>query len=225
MLDVKRHTYLRYNSQRAAQPFSPYSTFKIPNSLIGLETGVIPEENYVIKWNGTHYPMAPWNHDHTLKSAFANSVFWYYQELARRVGEERMRHYVQAIGYGNQDISGGLTTFWLSRSLKISPNQQVAFLERLISNHLPFSQRSLNIVKRIMVLSDKKGIILRGKTGTAGDAQKKIASMGWFVGYVTRPEGAYIFATNIEGGDNPSGKTARSITEHILADRGLLFAL
>ena len=222
LLDVKRHTYLRYNPQRAAERFSPCSTFKIPNSLIGLETGVIPDENYTIKWNGTQYPMAPWNHDHTLKTAFANSVVWYYQELARRVGEERMRHYVRAIHYGNEDISGGLTTFWLSRTLKISTNEQVDFLDRLIHNRLPFSRRSMNIVKRIMVISEKAGVTFRGKTGTAGDAEKQVAAMGWFVGYVTRPEGDYIFATNIEGGDNPSGKTAREITRRILMDRGLL---
>lgn len=224
LLDVKRHTTLRYNPHRAATRFSPCSTFKIPNSLIGLETGVILNENYTIKWNGTQHPIAPWNHDHTLKTAIANSVVWYYQELARRIGVERMRHYVQSVHYGNEDISSGITTFWLSRSLKISANEQVAFLERLVHNRLPFSIRSMNIVKQIMVLSDKGEVTLRGKTGTAGDAKKQIATMGWFVGYVTRPDNVYIFATNIQGGSNPSGKTARQITERILADRGLLSA-
>ena len=222
LLDVKRHTYQHYNPQLAATRFSPCSTFKIPNSLIGLETGVIPDENFTIKWNGTHYPIAPWNHDHTLTTAFANSVVWYYQELARRVGVKRMRHYVQSVHYGNEDTSSGITTFWLSRSLKISAEEQVAFLNRLVHNRLPFSTRSMNILRRIMVISDKGRVTLRGKTGTAGDTKKKIATMGWFVGYVTRPDGMYIFATNIQGGSNPSGKTARQITERILADRGLL---
>lgn len=79
----------------------PASTFKIMNAMIGLETGVIPDENYVIPWDGTQYPVKEWNKDHTLKSAVKYSVVWYFQELARRVGKDKIQHFVDAVGYGN----------------------------------------------------------------------------------------------------------------------------
>lgn len=83
----------------------------IMNSLFGLETGVIPDENFVIKWDGTQYDIPSWNQDNTLKTAIHNTVVWYYQELARRVGNEKMQYYVNAAHYGNQIISGQIDTF------------------------------------------------------------------------------------------------------------------
>ncbi len=222
LLDVSSRKYTCYNAAQCARRFSPCSTFKVLNSLIALESGVIPHADYRIKWDGRRYNVAPWNRDHTLRTAFADSVFWYYQALARRVGPERMGRYVRRVGYGNEDISGGIAQFWLGSSLKISADEQVAFLDRLRRNTLPFSPRSQAVVRQMMVLSQTKDSVLRGKTGTAGNAQRTVATLGWFVGYVTNRSGAYVFATNIRNGDNPSGRTARTITEAILREMALL---
>jgi len=152
LYDLGGNRITRYNPARCATRFLPASTFKIMNSLIGLETGVIPDEDYVIKWDGTRYDISAWNQDHTLKTAIRNSAVWYYQELARRVGKERMQHYVDVAGYGNQDISGQIDTFWLEGGLRISAEEQVGFLKRLYESDLPFSRRSMDIVKDILVL-------------------------------------------------------------------------
>jgi beta-lactamase class D len=167
LYDLNNNRYIRYNPERCAQGFIPASTFKIINSLIGLETGVIPDENYVIKWNGTPYEVPAWNQDHTLKSAIKNSVVWYYQELARRGGKEKMQQYVDAVGYGNKDISGKIDTFWLEGGLRISADEQVEFLKRLYQDKLPFSPRSMKIVKEILVLEKTESYQLSGKTGSA----------------------------------------------------------
>ncbi len=92
--------------------------------MIGLESGVIPDADYVIKWDGTTYPIAAWNQDHTLRSAIKNSVVWYFQESARRVGHEKMQQYINLVGYGNRDISGSIDSFWLDGGLRISPDEQ-----------------------------------------------------------------------------------------------------
>ncbi len=227
MLDVARNKYIRYNKEQSEKRLSPCSTFKIPNSLIGLETGVIKDENFLIKWDGTKYSFDAWNRDHTLRSAIANSVVWYYQELASRVGEERMRKYIHAIHYGNEDISGGIKKFWLLNSLKISANEQVDFLRRLYGNDLPFSQRSMDITKKIIKLDENDLRVFCGKTGsgmeTSADGKVK-GVLGWFVGYVVWKDqsNACIFTTNIEGEDGANGKQAREISEAILKDMGLL---
>ena len=138
MYDLKNNRYTRYAPEQGAERLLPASTFKILASLIGLETGVIPDENYVIKWDGTRYPIPSWNQDHTLKTAIQNSVVWYYQELARRVGREKMQYWVDVVNYGNKDISGEIDNFWLVGGLRISANEQVEILKRQYQEDLPF---------------------------------------------------------------------------------------
>ena len=166
--------------------------------------------------------VAPWNRDQTLRSAFSVSCLWFYQGLARRIGSPRMDHWVKALHYGNEDTSGGLTNFWLSSSLAISANEQVDFLQRLHGRKLPFSSRSVDMLLDIMTVSKEGGITYRGKTGTAGNGLKLIATAGWWVGSLSGAKGDYYFATWITGGENPSGRTARQITERILRELELL---
>ena len=185
-----------------------------------METGIIPDENYVIKWNGTKYDVPAWNQDHTLKTAIENSVVWYYQELARRVGKEKMQHYIDLVGYGNQDISGQIDSFWLEGGLRISADEQVEFLKRLYNGELPFSPRSMKIVKEILVLEKTEAYQLSGKTGAV---QRVVPYEGWFIGYVEEKGDVYFFATNIEGaGPDASGVKAEEISRNILRGAGLL---
>ena len=222
LYDLNADSYLRYNPQRCAEQFLPASTFKILNSLIGLETGVILDENFVIKWDGAQYDIPAWNQDHSLKTAIQNSVVWYYQELARRVGAEKMRQYVEAANYGNRDISGNIDSFWLDGALRISADEQIVFLKRLYQNDLPFSQRSLDIVKTIIVQEETASYRLSGKTGSA---QRLKVHTGWFVGYLEKDGNVYFFATNIESADSnglANGQLAQKINRNILQSLGLL---
>jgi beta-lactamase class D len=221
LYDRNAGTYLRHNPERCAERLLPASTFKILNALIGLESGVIPDEHYVIPWDGTQYEVASWNQDHTLKTAMQNSVVWYYQELARRVGREQMQHYIDAVGYGDRDISGGIDTFWLDGSLQISADEQVELLKSLYEGNLPFSARSMQIVREILVLEDTGDYRLSGKTGTG---IPDTSYVGWFVGYLEENGNVYFFATNLESSLNPEAKgaTAREITLEILQSLELL---
>jgi beta-lactamase class D len=220
LYDLKKQHTLRYNPQQCAEAVLPASTFKILNSLIGLESGVIPDENYVIKWNGAQYENPVWNQDHTFKSALQNSVVWYYQELARRVGQEKMQAYVSAADYGNRDISGKIDSFWLEGGLRISPDQQIDFLTRFYQEKLPFSQRSFQLVKELLTQEKTDSYRLVGKTGTV---QRTVPYVGWFVGYVERDGKVYIFATNIQGASSDiSGVKAREISRNILKSMGLV---
>jgi beta-lactamase class D len=220
LYNLTRDHTLRYNPDRAAQRFLPASTFKILNSLISLETGVIPDENTVIKWDGTRYDVPSWNQDHTLRTAIAASVVWYYQKLARRVGQERMQKYVTAAGYGNHDIAGNIDSFWLDGALRVSADEQVAFLKRLVQNDLPFAARNLRIVKDVLVLEKTPISQLSGKTGTQLRVKPNI---NWFVGYVEKGDDVYIFATNLELPEGVTDNTrAKEITLNILRDMELI---
>lgn len=219
LFDQNKNEYFIYNEAKSKRQISPCSTFKIVNSLIGLETNVLQDENTTFKWNGKRYPIESWNKDQTLKSAVSNSVVWYFQEVASRIGEERMQSYLNKVDYGNKDISGGLTKFWLQSSLKISPREQVDMLRKLYNNKLPFSARNINIVKKVLILSNSNGIVLSGKTGS-GTFDKKGVN-GWFVGYVEQGGKVLFFATNITAKDNASGAKAQQITMQILKEKFL----
>ena len=128
---------------RSGEGKLPASTFKIPNSLIALETGVVQDpDKDVFKWDGVKRDIEAWNKDHTLRSAIAVSAVPVYQEIARRIGQERMQKYVDLFEYGNRDIGGGIDQFWLTGNLRIDPVEQIDFVDRLRRGVLPVSKRS-----------------------------------------------------------------------------------
>jgi hypothetical protein len=103
------------DKDRSGQAFLPASTFKIPNSLIALETGVVGDpDKDIFKWDGVKRSIEAWNQDHTLRSAIAASAVPVYQEIARHIGAERMQKYVDLFEYGNRNIGGGIDQFWLT---------------------------------------------------------------------------------------------------------------
>lgn len=208
LYDFKSNQYYIYNKAWFEKGYTPASTFKICNSMIGIETGVIPNENFVLKWDGVERWNKDWNKDTDLKTAYKNSTVWYYQELARRVGAEKMKYWLDKARYGNADTIGGVDSFWLSGGLRISPKQQVDFLTRLYKNHLPFSPRTTKIVKDIMIAKDTANFTLRAKTGWGYQDKQDI---GWYVGYVETNDNAYMFANLITTTDtsNINFKAAR----------------
>ncbi|HPH97008.1 MAG TPA: class D beta-lactamase [Anaerolineaceae bacterium] len=215
---LKTGETLRYRPEQCAKGFLPASTFKILNSLISLETGVIADENTVIPWDGQKRAVEAWNQDLTMRSAIQVSAVWFYQELARRVGAERMQDYLNRVPYGNSDISGQIDSFWLNGGLRISADEQIIFLNRLYLNNLPFSQRSLDIVKDILILEKTDSYILSGKTGSAVTE----SPVGWFVGYVEKGDDVLFFAANVTGKPDAAAPVAKAAVLKILKDLGVL---
>lgn len=215
MYDTTKATYLRYNPTRCAQGFLPASTFKIYNTLIGLDTGVITDENFTLTWDGITRSIPAWNQDHTLRSAFPNSVVWYYQVVARRVGLPRMQQYVDRMHYGNQDCSAGIDKFWLEGNMRITPDEQVELLRKLLAEELPFSPRAIGILKRVMIQEETPTYIFRAKTGTASQDGKVI---NWLVGYLEQGKNTYLFACNLETPVGDVALQAPSIRKAIVRD-------
>jgi beta-lactamase class D len=221
MYDMKGDKYIYYDSARCNVGFSPASTSKIINAIIGLETGVIADENFVIPWDGVKRWLEAWNKDLDLREAMRVSAVPYFQELARRVGYEKLNEMYTKLNYGNMDISGGVDQFWLSGALRITQMQQIDFLKRLYKEELPVSKRSMDIVKSIIVLADTNGYVLRGKTGWSQSDKENI---GWLVGWVEKGGNVYFYATNVESAleNKKFAESRRAITENILRDSGVL---
>lgn len=222
--------YLRHNPARGATRFPPCSTFKIPNSLIALELGVLADADHVIPWDPEQDPkqdwwsgpiLGEWPRAHDLRSAMKNSVVWYYQEVARRIRAERMKQHLGRMNYGNQDISGGIDRFWLSSTLEIAAAEQVEFLRRLQGRRMDYSERSTAIVESIIERERGPGYIFRGKTG--GGKLDNGRRIGWLVGWVERGDRIFTYALNLEGDSYQEIWSARvELPRKVLSGLGIM---
>lgn len=205
---------------RSGEARLPASTFKIPNSIIALETGVVADpDKDVFKWDGVKRSIEPWNRDHTLRSAIAASAVPVYQKIARRIGAERMQRYVNLLEYGNRNIGGGIDQFWLTGALRIDPVQQIDFLDRLRRGGLPVSARSQQLVRDILSVEKVGDAAIRYKTGLLG-AERGKPSLGWVVGWAETGDKSTVFAMNMDC-KKPEHIPARmTLTKQLLADIG-----
>jgi beta-lactamase class D len=225
MIDCASGAISDFDREASLEKLPPCSTFKIWNILIGLESGVISAPDAAFyKWDGEIRPIPEWNNDLTLKEAFQASCVPAFQELARKIGQKRMRTWIRKIGYGTRDISAGIDVFWLPakgrKTILISTDAQAKLMCQLVSNRLPFSGNSLAVLKEIMAIKKTDKGILYGKTGSRANEEGKYI-MGWFVGYVESNQKTYAFACNLKG-INLAGKDARAIVEQILETHGML---
>ncbi|WP_031335060.1 BlaR1 family beta-lactam sensor/signal transducer [Virgibacillus sp. CM-4] len=219
LYSMKDDTYRIYNEEKSTLRVSPNSTYKIYSALFGLETNVISNNHSILKWNGVEYPYDSWNKDQNLSTAMKNSVTWYFQQLDQSVQKDTIQAYLNEIGYGNNNLSGGLSQYWLESSLKISPIEQVQVLKGFYTNQYGFKDKNIQTVKNAIKLEEKDGAMLSGKTGTGSVNGKNIS--GWFIGYVETEKDTFFFATNIQSEEKAYGSKAAEITLAILREKGM----
>ncbi len=212
-----------WNPDRASESRLPASTFKIFNSLVILETGVLPDTETMVPWDGIERDIFEWNQDHSLRSGIEVSAVWAYQDLSRQVGEERMLEWVTRAGYGNMDIGGGIDEFWLSGDLRISPLEQLEFLEGLAGRELPFRSEVMDAVAEILVREGADDWKWSYKTGTTFGQDP---DLGWLVG-ITEYEGrTFVFAMNLDVGREVDTQlepqVRQNIAREILVSEGAL---
>lgn len=202
--DQTSDRYFFHNRQRAAARYSPYSTFKILNSIVALEAGIVTDVDSVYQWDTARY--APqswwppqWNARHTMRTAMKFSVVPFYRTLALRIGLERMQSQVKAFQYGNMDISSGVDDFWLNGSLKISAIEQVDFLKRFYNGRLDIGDHARESVKAILVQEKGEDYVVSAKTGAATLDSGSVRARGWYVGYVEKGPNVFFFALNLDG--------------------------
>lgn len=214
------------NPERAKIRLSPFSTFKIPNTLIALDTKAITDIKKPLSYDKKKYPKAAWwpsswtKSEHNIASAFKVSMVPIYRQLAVEIGEETMQSYINKFSYGNQDISSGLDDFWLDGSIKISAIEQVRFLQKMHKAQLAVSKQSVEQLKEIMLVEKTDNYSFYAKTGTGtiaddinlsvnlsvnlnvdidvkAESKDKSSKLGWYVGFVENAQGVHYFALNI----------------------------
>ena len=194
------------------------STFKILNSLIALETGVVDDSKTIIPWDGKKKFVKSWERDHNIETAIKHSVVPFYQEIARRIGKNRMQEYVKLAKYGNQNIGNSIDRFWLDGPIKISGYEQLNFIEDLYLGKLPFKKKHQDFVKKILIQNEVGNRIFSGKTGSSFKNGKFV--FGWFVGHLKKGNDQYVFVINSKG-DGESGHKLKEVVIKILQNMNL----
>ncbi|MBY0482571.1 MAG: class D beta-lactamase [Chitinophagaceae bacterium] len=207
--------------------YLPASTFKIVNSLIGIETGRIVNEHMIIKWDGVVRPLPngdsskSWNKDLTMEEAFKRSAVPYYQELARRIGKDTMQFWLDSLKYGNKKIVSTIDRFWLDNTLKITADEEMGLVKKLYFNQLPFQRRTQEIVKKLMMQEENANYKLAYKTGLG--ILENGNQIGWIVGWIEENRHPYFFAMNMEGKPSVNLIPLRvEILKAILKEQGFL---
>ena len=219
LYDLENDSWRIHDMDHATLRVAPDSTYKIYDALFGLEEEIITPENSFIAWNGETYPFEAWNADQTLQSAMNSSVNWYFESVDEQLGAANISNYIKEIGYGNENISGDFSTYWMESSLKISPIEQVELLTRLQNNSLGFAPENINAVKDAICLSSSDAGTFYGKTGTGRVDGQDVN--GWFIGYIETVDNTYFFATNIGADSDATGGNATEITMSILSDMNI----
>ena len=207
-----------YNNKRAEMIFSPASTFKIPNTLIALNEGVVTKDSVII-WDKKIREIDSWNQNQTLQTAFKNSCVWCYKEFTSKISVEKYKEYLKAIDYGNKKIGKDISDFWLDGSLQITTYGQMKFLKRLYENDLPFKIEDMDLVKEIMIEEQNEEYTLRSKTGWSTSLKSQ---SGWYIGYVETKDDVWFFATNIITKGQKDLKKRKKITLEALKIEGII---
>jgi len=207
-----------HNEKRSNQHFSPASTFKIPNTLIALDTAVVASKDSPFKWDGVERSVPAWNQDQTLQSAFRVSCVWCYQDMARKVGDKQYKTALAAIDYGNQQVGDHVDQFWLNGDLQISANEQIAFLKKLHEYSVPFRRDHVDIVKEIMLVEKTADYSMHAKTGWTGGE----LHVGWYVGFVEKNDSTWLFAMNMRMDTADQASLRKELTIRSLRVLGIL---
>ncbi|MDD5937376.1 MAG: penicillin-binding transpeptidase domain-containing protein [Clostridiales bacterium] len=220
--DFETDKYIVYNKKIAEKLYSPYSTFKIVSTLIGLKNDVITDENSKMNYNGATYPIDEWNHDLSLREAFNSSCIWYFRQVIDEVGINEVQEELDSLAYGNCDISqwngsninprDELNGFWLGSSLKISPMEQVQVIKKIFGGDSIYTEKEIGILRDVMLYDEVNGYSIYGKTGTNQNKE------GWYVGIAEKDTQKYCFAVFMESEESSqpaTGSRARDIVTSI----------
>lgn len=173
----------------------PASTYKIPHSIIALECGVVADSLSLFLWDGQDRYLDVWEQDLTFKQAFQLSCVPCYQEIASKIGVERMNNWLEKLSYGHMQVNAeNLTRFWLEGDSRISQFEQINFLYRFYTRKLPISEHSYSTLEDLLLLAEEEDYKLSAKSGWA---VRNGHNNGWFVGYLESGARLLFFATNI----------------------------
>jgi beta-lactamase class D len=193
--------------------YSPNNTFYLYESLIGLESGNIKDSADIYSWDFVRYPNENWNQDQNLSVALKHQTEWYFKQVAKTIDTSKMQSWLNLIGYGNKDISGGIDQFWKNNSLKISIKQQFDLFKRLYYYNLPFSFDYLKFIRKTFV---KNRLTNKNLYSFKTKGMNNNKPMIWYLGYVEFLNNTYLVVHCVEMNSRKKNKYFSTIQSELL---------
>lgn len=189
LYDVHAGSAVLVGAEQARERAVPASTFKLPNTLIALETRVVSDIDEVVFAEGEG--------DSSLREALPTTDVTVHHEIAHRIGYDRMSTWVDRFDYGNRQVGedGEPGRFWVEGPLEISAVEQATFLAALARSELPVDVEHQEALQESVALEEGDGYRLFGRTGLGAEADP---SPGWWVGWVEVEDGLYTFALRLD---------------------------
>ncbi|MCB2199133.1 hypothetical protein KQI63_06980 [bacterium] len=220
LYDSETRTTIQYGDSFADSAFTPASTFKVPHALIALETGVVTDTT-IFPWDGIERGWRLWDRDLGFADAIHYSAIHLFQQIAPKIGRERMQQWVDRFDYGNGEISGDIDLFWVDGGLRVTPRQQLDFLQQMVNGKLPVKQEYVDFVSGSMLITKGDGWTAHAKTGRA---IRVLPQVGWYIGWVEFEERKPIYFATVllDDEDGPKIKRPRlDLTQKALEKAGL----
>ncbi len=201
---VKEKAEVLKNEGNCKLAYSPHSTFKIALSLMGFDSGILespqsPSFSFKKEYSSG---INVCKGDHNPKSWMRDSCVWFSQVLTSKLGMKKFRDYVSKFNYGNKDVSGdpgkdnALERSWLNSSIRITPDEQLQFIQNVIDKKLSVSEKAYAMTKEILFIQELPGgWNLYGKTGNG--RYKGELQHGWFVGWIEKDGRKLVFVNHI----------------------------
>lgn len=224
---------MEIGGERCRQQLPACSTFKVPLAVMAFDSGVLKDENQVLKWDGKKDIREEANRDHNAKTWMRDSVVWFSQRLTPKMGPKKFQQYLDQFNYGNKDLSAGITEAWLvspsspGPALKISAYEQAEFMKKLWTGQLPVSERAMKLTREITYLeTSPNGFQMNGKTGSNFYDKERKLHLGWFVSHIQKGDQEYITVANFSDVTpyefkGYGGPRAKELTKKILSQKGL----
>ena len=210
-----------YNMSLDTLRIQPGGTFGIVNALIVLHTGVLPDENtFIVPDSASLKADSLCNQNMNVKTALSNDCSFFDQALARKIGKDNYKKWIDSISYGNRKIGPAVEAFWFNNQLTISPDEQLGLMKKLYFGQLPFRKSVQESVAEMLLREDNSAYKLYYKTGNGVD--EKQMPIGWTVGWIVENRHVYFFSTLVKKTDAKvdASITSLSVTKNILKHYG-----
>lgn len=225
--DYKTDKLFVTGKARSEQPYSPSSTFKIPNTLIALRVGAIvgmdevvspPTEPFLVR--GKPFLPEACTRPVTVAAALQNSCIPAYQDIAGRIGVVQYNEFLVRMNYAPASITAAnLKDFWLTGAIALSARDQVAFLDRMIAGRVPIQPAHIEAMWAALAAGESEKGQMFAKTGYVFTSTPDV---GWYVGWIRKDgEAVATFALNLDITAPEHARARREIALKALGALGL----
>lgn len=207
LFDAGDRSAVVVNPEGARERAVPASTFKLPNTLIALQTGEVSDVDEVISPES--------GEELSLRQALPTADVPVHQEVADRIGYERMSTWVDRFDYGNRQVGedGAMDRFWLEGPLEISALEQATFVAELAREELPVDIEHQQAVRDLLRVEEGANHQLFGRTGLGVNVDPV---PGWWVGWVEDGDELHTFALRLEVEEEGDADLRESLGRELL---------